>query len=169
MCTTDCFTTDVSLRPFHTSIDKFINWLIWRLINRWILMSDLWNRHGPSVDLCQSIGVSKYPLIYHSGDVSWCLLQYWCVPPSVLSVRFVCPLIDQLINRSINRVNLDVSWLEIDTAPSPSPPWFVSVKRGYLPLCWYISQVMRPNVFCRTDVSLYPFFPIWSNQMDWSN
>ena len=76
------FFTTFSFRLFLLSVDRLINWLV----DRWILMSVIWNRHSPSIDLCLSIGVSAYPLIDRSGNVSYCLVSYWCVPPSVLSI-----------------------------------------------------------------------------------
>ena len=88
-------------------IDTFFD----RSINRWILMSNIWNRHGLSVDFFPSIGVSKYPLIYQSDNSSWCILYYWCVHPSILSVRWY---INWLIDQSIGEYWC--LWLEIDTA-----------------------------------------------------
>ena len=99
--------------------------LIYRSINIWILMSLIWNRHGPSLpplDLCPLIGVSDSLLIYHSGNASWCLLYYLCVPPSARFFR----LINQFIDQSIGEY-----WcmgFEIDTTRSRHRR-FVSVDR----------------------------------------
>ena len=100
-----------------SSVRLWIDQLIDQPINRWILMSNIWNIHGSSVDLCPSIGVSASPLIYQSVNTYLYLLFYWWVPPSV---RFVYPLIDQLIDRSINRwILMSLIWNR--HGPSPLP------------------------------------------------
>ena len=93
------------------SLHWYINQFIDQSIDRWILMSLIWIRHGPSVDLCPSIGVSASLLIDKSGNASWCLLSYWCAPPSVFSVRWQ---INLLIDQSIGEYWC--LWFEIDTA-----------------------------------------------------
>ena len=74
--------------PSILSVRWQINQLIDQLINRWILIYDIWNRHGSTINLCPSIRVAKSPLIDQPGNASWCMMYYWCVPPSVLSVRW---------------------------------------------------------------------------------
>ena len=103
--------------PSMSSICWWIDQLIIQPINRWILMSEIWNRHGSSVNLFPSVGVSMSPFMDQSGNASWCMLSYWCVP---FYVRFVYPLTDQLIDRSINRWIL-MSLIGNRHGPSPSP------------------------------------------------
>ena len=64
-----CCPTDVSLHPCRLSVYRSIGWSIDRSIDRLILISLIWYRHGPSpspLNLYPLICISASPLIYQS-------------------------------------------------------------------------------------------------------
>ena len=113
-----CLSVDISVRccilmssgllmcPSVHFVCLLIYQFIGKSINRWILMSLIVNRHGPSPSpldfFCLSIGLFASLLIDNSVNVYWCLLSYLCVPSSVLSIRwYIYQSIDQSIDRWI--------------------------------------------------------------------
>ena len=100
--------------PFISSIWSvrwYVDQLIYLSIDMWILISGTWNRHSPYINLFQSIVVYAPPLIDKSGNVSWRIMSYCCVPPSVSSFRWY-------INWSINQPIGEYwcIWFKIDMA-----------------------------------------------------
>ena len=102
----------------------FVCLLINRLID-WQSIGEYWclvfeiDTACPLIFLCRQ----GSPLIYQSGNASWCLLSYWYVPPFVSAF---CWYINWLTDQSIGEYWC--IWLEIDMA-RPRHRQFVLVNR----------------------------------------
>ena len=147
-----CVPPSIFVRP---SIES-INWSN-QSIDRWILMSSIWNIHVPSVDICPlDMRPSASTLIDRLGKCVPAFCFSTNVSPPSVYVRLLYIYIYQFIESIASIYEYWYLWFEYRHRPVlPSSHIFVSVSIGGY-ICFSVDipgQLMRPDIWCLTDVS----------------